>query len=302
VSVSVFSEHLGAWGPHRARDLYNEGTINAVYAKVWPLDVAALANYAAWGDWRTIYTGPLWAWMVCSQFQESDAVALTRTDMTLNPDGWMLNIEKPLEGAKLDTIVRAAKATGKPVRASLAGIDASHVEYDYRRLDAAGVPVDWQAYMDSGEGPTPDVAVRELYLSSFVIPGWEYRSRIGTRYGWGKVGSPVNNWTSFDSYLIPGIENAYFDVTPRKWGSVVESRRLVVKHQVIGHLLGRAHYSKIRVTLDVTRGANDKHTPADWTAIAASARMPGMARRPVSCYLAEVASDEVLRAIAAGAA
>ena len=62
---------------------------------------------------------------------------------------------------------------------------------------------------------------------------------------------------------------------------------------------GVIRVGKTRVTLDVTRGANDKHTPAEWTAIAASARMPGLARRPVSVYLAEVASDEMLRAVAA---
>ena len=215
MSVAVFSEHLGNWGPHRARDLFNEGTINAVYAKVWPPDAAARANAAAWDEWRTIYPGPLWAWMVCSADQPEDVFQLEALEPALKPDGWVLNIEKPLEGAKLDTIVRAAKATGKPVRASLAGIDASHVEYDYRALDRADVEVDWQAYFDSGEGPPPDVAVCELYLSSFVIPRWEYRHRWETSYGWGKVTGVTSSekYAGFDSYRLPGVVNAHFDVS-----------------------------------------------------------------------------------------
>jgi hypothetical protein len=306
MSVAVFSEHLGNWGPHRARDLYNEGTIDAVYAKVWPLDAAAKANVAAWAEWRTIYPGPLWGWMVCSADQIADAVELVTLNAELLPDGWLLNIEKPLEGAELRTIIRAAEATGKPVRASLAGIDASHVEYDYRALDRAGIEIDWQAYADSGEGPDPATAVRELYECSFVVPGWEYRSRIGMTYGWGKVTKvsaanlPRLPTAYYDAYKFSGPSEYEFEVALREggWGWTVTDRKF---RFVNSRLLGRARYSKIRVTLDVTRGANDKHTPAEWTAIAASARMPGLAKRPVSVYLAEVASDEVLRAIAAGA-
>jgi hypothetical protein len=298
MSVSVFSEHLGNWGPHRARDLYNEGTINAVYVKVWPLDDAARANTLAWGEWRRIYPGPLWAWMVCSADQPEDVFQLEALEPALKPDGWVLNIEKALEGADLRTIVKGAKATGKPVRASLAGINASHVEYHYRALDLADVEVDWQAYSDSGEGPDPATAVRELYLSSFVLSGWEYRSRIGTTYGWGKVTRTTMSTGFYDAYKFPGPSEYEFGVAPREWGWTVTRRKF---WGVPGRLLGRARYSKIRVTLDVTRGAGEKHTPAEWTAIAASARMPRLARRPVSVYLAEVASDEVLRAIAAGA-
>ena len=298
-AVAVFSEWLGNWGPHRARDLYNEGTIDAVYAKVWPLDDAANANIAARKDWRAIYPGPLWAWMVCSEDQVEDAANLAQLDVWVAPDGWVLNIEKSLEGADLRTIIKAAQATGKPVRASLAGIDASHIEYDYRALDRAGVEVDWQAYMHSGEGPAPYVAVRELYLSSFVIPGWQYRSRIGTTYGWGKVTKAYFSSGFYDAYKFPGPSEYEFGVSPREWGWTVVDRKF--RGVWNGRLLGRARYSKIRITLDVTRGAGEKHTPAEWTAIAASARVPGRARRPVSVYLAEVASDEVLRAIAAGA-
>ena len=298
-AVAVFSEWLGNWGPHRARDLFNEGTIDAVYAKVWPLDDAANANIAARKDWRAIYPGPLWAWMVCSEDQVEDAANLAQLDVWVAPDGWVLNIEKSLEGADLRTIIKAAQATGKPGRASLAGIDASHVEYDYRALDRAGIEVDWQAYFDSGEGPSPYVAVRELYLSSFVLLGWQYRSRIGTTYGWGKVTKAVRGFGYYDSYKLPAGWGEYeFPVASREWGWTVTGRNFYAERS---RLLGRARYSKIRVTLDVTRGANDKHTPAEWTTIAASARMPRRAKRSVSVYLAEVASDEVLRAIAAGA-
>ena len=316
MSVAVFSEHLGNWGPHRARDLYNEGTINAVYAKVWPLDAAARANALAWDKWRVIYPGPLWAWMVCSADQPEDVFQLEALEPALQPDGWVLNIEKALEGVSLSTIIKGAKATGKPVRASLAGIDASHVEYDYRALDKADVEVDWQAYFDSGEGPTPAEAVRELYESSFVIPGWEYRARVGARYGWGKAteirsGSLDRSdwdWAIYDSYRDPGTANYGFRVDhSRSWGYTLVDRRLAKlggSADDAGRLLGRARYSMIRVTIVSDEIALDKtgttRTPAAWTAFAASARMPGLRRRPVDVYLAERASDEVLRAIAAG--
>jgi hypothetical protein len=304
VSVAVFSEWLGNFGPHRARDLYNEGTIDAVYALVHPLDAAAQANAAAWAEWRTIYPGPLWAWMVCSADQIADAVELVTLNAELLPDGWLLNIEKPLEGAKLGTIIASAKATGKPVRASLAGIDASHVEYDYRGLDRADVEVNWQAYADSGEGPDPATAVRELYESSFVIPGWEYRSRIGTTYGWGQVTKAVFSTGYYDAYKFPGPSEYEFgaDQLAREWGWTVYNRKF---KGVNGRLLGRARYAKTRVTILSDEIAFDKNgitrTAEEWTAYAASSRMPGFRRRPVDVYLAERASDEMLRAVASGA-
>jgi hypothetical protein len=99
----------------------------------------------------------------------------------------------------------------------------------------------------------------------------------------------------------PGEPHASVSVTPREWGFGVKDRVVFRDGVEVGQLLGRARYRCIGVTLDTTRGANDKHLPAEWTAIAASARAPGMARRPISVYMAENSTDEVLRAIAAGA-
>ena len=89
---------------------------------------------------------------------------------------------------------------------------------------------------------------------------------------------------------------------PREWGLTPVTRTLEREHLPVGRLLGRARYSQIRVTLDVTRGAAHKHTLNTWRTIAASARLPGLSKRPVSVYLAEVCPDDVLRAIAKGAA
>lgn len=70
---------------------------------------------------------------------------------------------------------------------------------------------------------------------------------------------------------------------------------------MVGQLYGRAKYANIRVTLDVTRGNDAKHTLEEWTVIAGSARVPGSAKRGVSVYTAEATSDDVLVAIAKGA-
>jgi hypothetical protein len=144
--------------------------------------------------------------------------------------------------------------------------------------------------------------VQELYASTFVIPGWEYRHRLGGSYGWGRVGRiEAEQRALFDSYKLPGHENAYFAVSHREWGSTVVSRVLFRDEQEVGLLMGRAAYPKIRVALDVTRTAQAR-PPEEWTPIAASARVPGAGKRGVSVYLLDNCSDEVSRAIAAGAA
>src|SRR3972149_2987754 len=124
--------------------------------------------------------------------------------------------------------------------------------------------VEWQAYADSGEGPDPETAVRELYESSFVIPGWEYRSWVRLPeqkravYGWGKIGSVDGAAAWFDSYRRPNERDAYFIVSAREWGFTVKDHVLwptEVSEPPLGRLLGRARYSKIRVGLIVSEGS-----------------------------------------------
>lgn len=304
MSVAVFCEWLGNFGPDRTRALRAEGIVDAIYAYLAPDNAAAQANRRVWNDY-----GPLWAWIVCSADQEADAQTIADLDARYPIVGWLLNIEKALEGAKLTTLLDAVKATRKPVRASLGGVQtASRGEFDYRALDLADVQVDWQCYFDSGEGPTPAVAVAELWQSSFVVPGWEYRhswqkiDETYPRYGWGKVVGvdAFEQEGLFDSYRLPRVVNASFDIVAREWGYTVNRRALWDSEgETRGKLMGRARYTQTRVTLDVTRGANDKHSLIEWTAIAASARVKGQGKRPISIYLAEHASDDVLRAISA---
>lgn len=310
MAIALFSQVLGHFSAERASFLHSRFGVEAVYALVWPdytgdVEPHPQNNRASFDAWRRRSGRPLWAWIVCSADQVADAHAIARLERELNPDGYLLNIEKPLEGAKLGTLVNAVKATGRPARASLAGFSPSATPYDYRALDLAGIAMDWQAYIDSGEGPRPDVAVAELYQSSFVVEGWEYRHRIGSAYGWGRVTSvQEGELAAFDSYLQPKSENAVFGVLPREWGWSVDDRVLWPLNPdkpPSGLLMGRAPYAKIRITLDVTRSASARPAAA-WTEIAASARVPGASKRPISVYLAESTSDDVLAAIAAGAA
>jgi len=245
----------------------------------------------------------LWAWFNCNEDQAADGWVLIEQDDDLSPDGWLLDIEGSwTKGAKLGTICEAASLTSKPVRASLAAMTASHVDYDYRTLDRLGIAVDWQAYFDSGEGTTPAIAVSELHRSSFVIASWEYRHRLGSVYGWGKVTRIEQNQLAvFDSFKRPGFSDGNFTVGPREWGNTVVDGTLRRGTETVGLVMGRAAYSNVRVTLDVTRTAQSRH-PSEWVAIAASARAPGARKRPISVYLADVAADDVLMAIAQGAA
>jgi len=306
VSVNAFVEVLGNIGPNRMISLVNEGTVGAFYVLVGPDEgrPAAPANRIAWFDTDELSAQfvPRYGWWVATADQESDVREIQRIDASLNPAGWVLNIEKVLQSAPLEVLLSGVKALGKPMVASLAGTSASHTQYDFRVLDKHGVTCDWQAYFDSGEGQSPAYSVAELYQSSFVISGWEYRHRLGSSYGWGKVREVQNEWKAwYDSYKRPPIKDGWFYVDPREWGYTVESRTLYRDSKSVGLLMGRAAYSRIAVTLDVTRGAQDKHSLTEWEAIAASARVPGAKKRPVSVYLCEIARDDVLRAIAAGA-
>ena len=300
MSIAAKSYNLSAFGADRAKMLYDEGTISHVRAPLWPLEPAAVANRAEWPAF--VAKGvPMWGWLNCSADQFGDVIAMSSLDVSLDPAGWVLDIEGEwTKGAKLDTLVKGARSLGKPLVASLAGYSASHVEYDYRRLDGAGIPVEWQAYADSGEGPDPETAVRELFESSFVLVGWEYRSRIGTTYSWGRMTKAARGIGYYDSYKLPAGWGEYeFVVASREWGWDVLARNFYAGR---GHLLGRARYSKIRVALIVSREIEQRRTLAEWTAYAASARMPGKTRRGVAVYPVENCSDELLRAIAKGAA
>jgi len=303
MSVRCFVEQLGSIGPHRMTALSAEGTVSDWFILVGPDRPAGHANCDVWNNYTGV--GNLWAWYVCTPDQAVDVEHIRVLDALLNPAAWVLNIEGEwTKGASLKTLVSGVRALGSPIIASLAGSSASHAPYDYRTLDRAGVEIDWQAYIDSGEGPTPAEAVAELYRSSFVIPGWEYRHRWGGKYGWGIVSGVAVGAAFYDSYLIPGRPNAEVFIAAREeWGyTVAPGRRLWAGDTAVGLLLGRARYSKIAVTLDVTRSAQAQRDLAGWEALAASARVPGASKRPISVYLGEVCPDDVLRSIARGAA
>lgn len=293
--IRGFVEWIGNVGPTRMDALVREGVVEGYYVMLGPDREAGVYNVAHWND----CTAPKWGWFVNTADQEKDVARISWLDAQVHPVGWCLNIEKVLEDASLKTLIEGVAALGKPIVASLAAITASHVEFDYRTLDKHKVAIDWQAYFDSGEGSTPWVCVQELYTSTFIIPGREYRSRFGSVYGWGKVTKvEANQRATYDSYKQP--RNAYFNVTDRDWGFTVVSRYLYRDGKAVGVLMGKAAYPNIRVTLDTTRTAKLRPA-AEWTPIAASAKAPGAGKRPVSVYLVEHATDDVLRAIAAGA-
>jgi hypothetical protein len=307
--ISLFCQDLRSFPPDRAKRLHLQSGIARVYALVWhdylpPIDPIPQMNRAAFGRWRQEAGVPLWGWFNCREDQAQDAADLMRLQNELHADGWTLDIEGSwTKGSKLTVLLGAAGMLGVPVYCSLAATTPAHVEYDYRGIDAHGFPIDWQCYFDSGEGQAPDVCVREAYQCSFVIPGWNYRAVWGKSTTWGQVGGVVGARADYNAFKRAGTIDGTFKVGPRAWGVEVDADRTITRAGVkVGSLLGRAKYKNIRVTLDVTRGADGKHTPAEWAKIAASARAPGLARRPVSVYLAENASDETLAGIAAGAA
>lgn len=306
MSVRAFVEQLNSVGPHRMLDLYKAGTVSAYDVLVGPDEgrPAAVENREHWYDVEQLSATfvPRWAWYVCTSDQAADVARIQDLDFELSPVGWRLNIEKWLEGANLTVLVSGVAALGKPISASLGGFQtASHANLDWRTLDRYDVQCDYQAYFDSGEGTIPAVAVQELFQSSFVVPGWEYRHRLGSVYGWGKVARvEAGQKAVYDSYKRPGTYDGWFSIAPREWGYSVVSRSLFRNGKDVGLVMGRAAYNKIAVTLDVTRTAQAR-AAQEWTPIAASARVPGASRRPVSVYLLDNCSDEVIRAIAAGA-
>lgn len=316
--LAVFTQSLKALPADRAQRLDQRlraevGVGLEVYALVYPDYQPPIAplpqqNRQIFKIWQDAAKVPLWAWANATPEQGKDANAIRSMDITIKPHGWMLDIEGHWmhNGVSLATLLNGVATTSKPVRVSLAAISASHLETDYRTMDALNMPIDWQSYFDTGEGPRPVDAVRELYRSTFVIGGWQYRFQFNGKYGWGRVTDVrvVSGQTRayVDLYRVPRINNAYLIVTKREWGwSVAHGGAIFQQGVRKGLLMGRCRYPLIRVTLDVTRGAAESRSLAEWTAIAGSARYPGSAKRPVSVYMAEDASDDVLVAIAKGA-
>lgn len=309
MSVAVYSEWLSAFGADRAARLYAEGVIDRVYAKLWPLDAAAESNRSEWDTFRRKGV-PLWAWLVCSPDQEMDATAAAVLAASYPMDGILINIEKPLEGVSLFPLVSRVAKLGLPVVASLAGANPNHALYDHRTLDRFGVYQEWQAYVDSGEGPPPDVAVRELYTPSRVLPGRQYRAMTkavasAAVYGWGDL----SKWAGRGPLVYAAYNrHAFMDADilsdPNSWPPYrVSGRRGLwnTNKSLTGTLLGFAPYSRIRVAILADGIAADRgitRSLEEWAAFASSARAPRAARRPVSVYLAERASDGMLRAVA----
>lgn len=313
-SISVYTQDLHAFTAERATRLDQRlraevGTaLEAVYGLVWPdYDPPSTPhpqqNRAVFRAWASATAVPLWGWFNARPDQTADAAALAALTTELDPAGWLLDIEGEwTKGTKLTDLVDGAVSTRRQLRASLAGATPAHVEYDYRTLDRHAVEVDWQAYFDSGEGCDPATAVRELHRTSFVIEGWEYRHHLKGTYGWGRAGAVAAGEMVLDSYLKPGPRNATFKVAPRAWGHTVVDGRLKQNGTFVGELMGRCKYPLARVSLDVTRGFDTKHTLAEWAQIAATARVPDAKKRGVSVYMGEATSDDVLVAIAKGAA
>ena len=311
-TVAIFVERLAGFEPEKAKALdvalAAEGGGIEVYALVWPNYPPEIPrpqeNRAAFAEWRQDAAVPLWAWLNAGPDQAADVEAMESIDTELEPSGWLLDIEGEwTKKAKLGVLANGCAALNRPRRASLAGTSASHSSLDFRALDNAGFEIDWQAYLDSLEGPPPSVAVQELYRSNFVVEGWEYRHRLGDVYGWGKVGTVNAGRASFDSFKRPGAFDASFAVAEREWGWTVVDGKLRRAGEHVGLLMGRTPYSKIRVTLDLTRGAADKRSLTAWWELAASARVPGSKARPISVYCgSEAVRTDVVAAIARGAA
>ena len=311
MSVDVFCQELrGGWDAGKAARHVADGVVNRVFVYLGPENDSSRRNIPELSSFRAQVEaagGEVWGWWVCGKDQAVDAAAISKAHWQHRPAGWLLDIEgEPFKGRSLTALIDPLVVLGVPLVASMAGTSSSHTPYDFRTLDKHNIPIDWQCYMDSGEGPAPADGVRELYQASFVIGGWEYRLRSGDRYGWCKIGDPVPGnprRVTVDNYLAPGARNLELEVSPREWGYTVTDRRLYKPGTTVavGTLMGRAQYRNIRATLDVTRGAAGKHTPAAWSEIAASARVPGAARRPISVYLVENCPDTVLRAIDEGA-
>lgn len=297
--VRAFVEVLGNIGPDRMADLSRRGIVSDWYVYAGPNDYPG--NLPRWLGAQTMVAqagGRMWAWYWCDADQERTVSVIRERHERLAPSGYLLNIEKPLEEVPLVTLIDGVQALDRPIVASLSGTLPA-VAYDWRTLDLRGVAVEWQAYLDSGEGPPPSVAVIELARVSRVLVGRRYRAEIDGAIGWGELADPGE----FVSYKTRGRYRLETEQTSLWPPYRVVDRILYGKEwEAKGRLLGLADYSKIRVTLDTTRTAQAQRDLAGWEALAASARLWGASKRGVSVYLAEVTPDDVFEAIARGAA
>ena len=301
MSVRAYVEVLGNIGPHRMRDLVQAGLVDTFYVYAGGPLGDYPGNHPQWAECARFVReagGRVFAWYWCDADQVATVVGIKELDRVLEPDGWLLNIEKPLEGAGLATLIDGVAALGKPIVASLAGTPPQ-VVYDFRKLDLADVEVEWQAYLDSGEGPPPRVCVTELARCSRVLPGRRYRSAAGGQLGWGEVETP-ERYASYRTRAKYRIETQLSTRWPPY--EIVDRNLYGREWEIKGQLLGHAAYSNIRVALDTTRTAQAQRDLTGWSALAASARLKGAGKRGVAVYLAEVTPDDVFAAIARGAA
>lgn len=309
MAVGAFSNELRNLGPGRVRDLHARGVVKSLYVHLAPVDEPTERNLAVLDEYRFL-GDDLWAWTVGSGDWRRDAADVRGIVEGLGIRRFMLNFEKAWEGKPLGPFFQSLDDLELDFIMSLAGTGPSFINYDYRECDRRGIPVSWQCYDDSGEGQPAAAVVREAYLTPFVIPGWEYRHHIRpvgapksqARYGWGKAHTPSASTCKFNSYIRAGADDAEFRVGPREWGKAVEDHTLRRGGKEVGLLMGRIAYPRIRCTLDVTRGFDQKHTAVGWEARAASCRVPGMPKRPVDVYMLENCPNSVVEAIARGAA
>lgn len=304
-------EVLGNLGPDKAEELVRAGQITDFYVFAGP-GPAAEWNEQAWPEFaRRVEAagGRCWLWWVDRGDQLVDLAAVKKVlaEWKPTPFGSVLNIEAESKGKDLDVLCAGMVKIGKPWLASLAGFEPDHNLFDHRQLARAEAQQEWQAYFDSGEGSTPAACVSQLHRCREIEEGKEYRARVGKGYGFGRFarvdGQPMFLYYPTGRWLL-GPKGRLGDPNVHWPPFVVTDPTLRdTRGNEVGELMGLAPYKKIRATLDVTRGAVDKHTPAEWTAIAASARAPGYEKRGVSIYLLEVIAHthpEVVEAIARG--
>lgn len=298
--VRAYVEVLGNIGPDRMASLVERGIVSDYYVLVGPDDYPGnRERFHECARYVRNAGGRMWGWYWCERDQADDVNRIRVLDAVLGPDGWLLNIEKPLEDVPLGVLVDGVAALKRPMVASLAG-SLPAVAYDWRTLYLRGVDVEWQAYLDSGEGPPPEVCVRELVRPSRLLVGRRYRSVVDSQLpGWGELEAPTR-YVSYRTKRRYTIETRRTSLWPPL---EVADRTLYGRDwEVKGQLLGLAEYRRVRVALDTTRTAQSKRDLEGWAALAASARLPGASKRGISVYLAEVTPDDVFEAIARGAA
>lgn len=303
--VRAYCEHLSALGAHRARALSAEGTLSALYVYLGPIAEVAKSNRAQWDRFRTIAPDlRLWGWWRCGTDYERDVQEIRRIDRELAPAGWLLNIEKESEGRDLQALLNPLREIRKPLVCSLGGVARPWgASFDHCAIDRAGLVTEWQCYPETNEGPEPAIAVRDLAEPERVHLGARYLAKIGTQVVWGEIlryherlGDVV-----YDSYAHPTLYPRAKARMDGGWPDyLVTDRTLRRGTEPVGRLLGLARYARIRVAIladGIVASRGITRSAEEWRAYARSGRLPGKRARPVSVYLAERASDEMLRSV-----